>query len=105
MEQKYVYLLIIDETYYGDTKQESRVYATRERAKKEYNRLVKKFKKQSFPDCFDDDGVFKEVEYKGRYVYNEYTESENGASFSFYDVGEYNNYHYTVYCRKIEVLE
>lgn len=105
MEQKYVYLLVVDVTYYCDTEQRSSVYATRERAKKEYNHLVKKFKNQSYPDCFDDDGVFKEAEYGDQYVCDEYTESENGASFSFYDAGEYNNYHYTVYYKKIEVLE
>ena len=105
MEQKYVYLLVIDGTYYGDTEQESRVYATRDRAKREYEYLVKKFKGQSYPDCFDDDGVFKEAEYGDQYVCDEYAESKNGASFSFYDAGEYNNYHYTVYYRKMEVLE
>ena len=105
MEQKYVYILVVDSVYSGTTEQGSSVYATRERAREVYNRLVKKFKKQSYPDCFDDDGVFKEAEYGERYVCNEYTESRKGASFSFYDAEEYNNYHYTVYYKKTGILE
>ena len=107
MEQKYVYILVVDSVYYGTIEQGSSVYATQESAKSKYNCLVRTFKKQLALDCFDDDGVFKEAEYEDQYVCDEYTESENGASFSFsfYYAGEYNNYHYTVYYRKIEVLE
>lgn len=105
MEQKYVYLLVIDGTYDGDTEQSSSVYASLEDAKAVYDELVKNFKTEDRPECFDEEGNFNEEEYEDEYSCDEFVEGNNGESFSFYEAGNYNNWHYDVYYRKMEVLE
>lgn len=106
MEQKYVYVLVINGVYdWGDFEQESRVYASLEEAKAAYDELVKNFKEKDYPECFDEEGNFNEEEYEDDYACDESDRGEKGESFSFYEAGNYNNWHYDVYYKKTEVLK
>lgn len=112
MEQKYVYLLVIDYAdRSGNSDQTIKAYAKKEAAKAAYDKCVRESKIGDYPEYFDSDGNFNEDEYGDIFTcYNdiltcdELAGEPKGELFSFYEGGCYNTEHYTVYWKEQEII-